>query len=462
MKSYDVLLIGTGQATGVVIPKLVEAGKTVAIIESGKFGGTCVNYGCTPTKTLVASAHAAHVIRRSSDFGIDVGEFKVDFARVMDRMNSIRYTNSEKMHDWLSELSGVDIYKGEGKFIDEHTVQVDENETQIKAETIVIHTGTKARSLSIPGIENVPWLDNQKLLDLKELPKHLLIIGGSYIGLEFGQIFRRLGSEVSIFQTSASIMSKEDEDIAKLSKDFLQEEGIAIYENSKVKKVSLSKGQIELDCSIQDENKLISGSHLLIAIGRIPQSSSLDLDKAGIKTDTRGYVIVDEFLRTSRSHIYALGDINGKGAFTHTSVNDGEIFLDQYLQKGNRKVTDRTMIYAMFTDPPLGRIGMSEKEARKSGRNVLISTLPMSRISRAKEKSETKGMIKILVDADSDEFLGVTILGVGGDEIINIFAPLIQNKITYKEFRKTVLVHPTVSELLPWILDDLKPLELES
>ncbi|MEM7344717.1 MAG: mercuric reductase [Chloroflexota bacterium] len=457
MKNYDIIWIGTGQATGTIVPRLVAAGKTVAIAEGDRVGGSCVNYGCTPTKILVASARAAHMARRGPDFGVMTKDISVDFAKVMDRQNSMRNGATQGMGEWLAGMDGVDLYRGYAQFESDHTVRI--NDEIISGETIVIHTGARAVALPIPGLDEVPWLDNTRLLDLTELPKHLVIIGGSYIGLEFAQIFRRLGSEVTVLEAGPQLMFREDADIATMAQEVLEDEGINVLIGAKAQRVAKgTEGQVVITIDQDGQEKTVEGSHLLLAVGRQPNSDKLNLTAAGVEATERGYISVNDVTQTNIPHIYAVGDINGKGAFTHTSVNDGEIFWDHYSGEGDRKISDRLTTYAMFIDPPLGRVGMSEKEARASDRNVLMATKPMKHINRAREKEETAGMVKILVDADTEEFLGVTMLGVGGDEIINMFTPFMYTKQSYKLFRRAVLTHPTVSELMPWTLDDLAPL----
>ncbi len=457
MKKYDVIWIGTGQATGTVVPRLVKAGKTVAIVESGRFGGSCVNYGCTPTKTIVASARAAHMARRGPDFGVITGDIRIDFSRVMERQNKMRHGASEGLESWLRGMKGVTVYAGLGQFAGSHTVQIGED--LIEGETIVINAGGRARVFPIPGLDEVDWLDNARLLNLQELPPHLVIVGGSYIGLEFAQAFRRLGSEVTVIEGSPQLMFREDEDIAAAALEVLEGEGINFNLKARVTRLAQkTPQQIDVFFEQEGETRQVQGTHLLLAVGRVPNSDRLNLDAAGVEVDKRGYIGVNEMMQTNVPHIFAVGDINGEGAFTHTSVNDGEIFWDFYSNEADRTLTERISTYAMFIDPPLGRVGMNEKEARKSGRNVLMATRPMKYISRAKEKDETAGLVKILVDADSEEFLGAAILGVGGDEVINMFTPFMYTKQSYKLFRRAVLTHPTVAELMPWILDDLKPL----
>jgi len=457
MKTYDVIWIGTGQATGTVIPRLSQAGKTVAVVEGGRFGGSCVNYGCTPTKTIVASARAAYMARRGTDFGVNISDFAIDFARVMERQNQTRHSGSAGLENWLGGLNGVDLYKRFGQFDDPHTVRV--GDEIISGETIVIHTGARANTPAIPGLETVDWLDNVRLLDLQELPAHLVVIGGSYIGMEFAQAFRRFGSRVTILEKGPQLMFREDADIARAAREILQSEGIEVLLNVDVKRVSQPQtGAVEVAIEHEGRPVTIAGSHLLVAAGRRPNSDQLNLAAAGVNTTERGYIPVNEVLQTNVPHIFAVGDVNGAGAFTHTSVNDGEIFWDNYSGQGDRKLSDRIVIYAMYIDPPLGRVGLSEKEARASDRNILMATRLMKDIARAKEKDETAGLVKILVDADTEEIVGATILGVGGDEIISMFASFMYTKQSYKLFRRAVLPHPTVAELMPWTLDDLAPL----
>ena len=457
MKRYDVIWIGTGQATGTVVPRLVKAGKTVAIVEGGRFGGSCVNYGCTPTKTIVASARVAHLARRGADFGVNSGELTIDFAKVMERQNTIRHGASNGLESWLVGMDNVDVYHAFAAFESPTIVRV--GDELLEGETIFINAGGRPRPVTLAGIDQVDWLNNIRLLELQELPPHLVIVGGSYIGLEFVQAFRRLGSEVTVLEINPQIMPREDADIAAIAHEVFEGEGIKIELNANVQRVAQEAPQkIDVFYEQDGQAQQVQGTHLLLALGRVPNSDRLNLQAAGVEVDKKGYIRVNDVMQTNVPHIFAVGDINGEGAFTHTSVNDGEVCWDFLSGDADRKLSHRVSTYALFIDPPLGRVGMSEKEARKSGRNVLMATRPMRYISRAKEKDETAGLVKILVDADTEQFLGATVFGIGGDEIVNMFTAFMYTKQSYKVFRRAVLAHPTVAELMPWILDDLKPL----
>ncbi len=458
MKNYDVIWIGTGQATGTVVPLLAKAGKRVALIEGGKVGGTCVNYGCTPTKTIIASARVAHMVRRAADFGINVRDFTIDFAKVMDRQNQIRHTNSQKLEHFLREMPDVDFYGAYAHFESAHTVRVGDD--LIAGETIVIHTGARARIPSIPGLNEVDWLDNVRILDLQTLPSHLVILGGSYVSLEFAQAFRRFGSAVTIIEEGNQLISHEDADITHITHELLTDEGITIHCNATVEHVAQSdRGEVKISFTQAGATHSMQGSHLLLAVGRTPNTDKLNLAAAGVETNKRGYVQVNQQLQSNIPHIYALGDVNGEGAFTHTSVNDGQIFWDHYSGTGNRKLADRNLIYAMYIDPPLGRVGLSEKQARQSDRKILMASKPLAEIARAKEKDETAGLIKLLVDAESETLVGATVFGTGGDEIISTLATFMTTGQSYKTFQRTVLPHPTIAELLPFMLEELEPVK---
>ena len=453
MKHYSHLIIGTGQALGTLLGKLIPTGDSIGVVEADKVGGSCVNYGCTPTKTLVASAKAFYQAQRGDFYGFSSGSVKLDFARVRERMNSIRNGGSNGLTGWMEGSSNVDLIRGTAQFTASKVVKV--GEETFSADNIYINVGTRPSAPPIAGLENVNWLDSAGLLDLEKVPDHLLVIGGGYIGVEFAQVFRRFGAKVTIIQRSPQLMPREDGDVAKAVQEFLEEEGIKVFTNTNTLGVDQKDGKITVNIEQNGQSTTLTGDQLLIAAGRIPNSDTLDLEKTSIKIDDRGYIDVNEYCETAENGVYALGDVNGHGGFTHTSVNDAEIVLDR-LFGGDRKLSGRNLIYGLFTDPPLGRVGMTEKEALKSGKRVLKAVKPMAHISRAKEMGETKGFAKLLVDADTDLILGAAILGVGGDEIINMFATIMHSNIPCVYYRKVVLVHPTVSELMPWILDGIK------
>lgn len=451
METYDHIILGTGQATGTLLGGLIPTGDSIAVIEAGKVGGSCVNYGCTPTKTLVASAKAIHKAKQGDFYGFNTEDITVDYKRIRERMNEIRNGSSEGLENWLVKTENVTLIKGWGKFTSEKVIEADGR--ILTAKNIYINTGTRPFAPPIKGLNDIPWMDSAGLLNLKELPEHLIIIGGGYIGAEFGQIYRRFGSEITIIQRDDQLMPREDRDVAEAIRNFLEDEGIQIHCGAEAESVSEKKGGISLELN---SGKTVTGSHLLVAAGRRPNSDGLNSKAAGLRISDRGFIEVDDYCRTGSEGVFAVGDVNGEGAFTHTSVNDAEIVLD-VLRGGSRAISKRHTIYALFTDPPLGRVGMSEKEAIAEGKNVLKATRPMSKISRAKEMGETNGFAKLLVDADTDKILGAAVLGPGGDEIINMFAAIMHSDIPCKEYRKVVLVHPTVSELMPWVLDGLEP-----
>lgn len=451
METYDHIILGTGQATGTLLGGLIPTGDSIAVIEAGKVGGSCVNYGCTPTKTLVASAKAIHKAKQGDFYGFSTEDITVDYKRIRERMNEIRNGSSKGLENWLVKTENVTLIKGWGKFRSEKVIEADGR--ILTAKNIYINTGTRPFAPPIKGLNDIPWMDSAGLLNLNELPEHLIIIGGGYIGAEFGQIYRRFGSEITIIQRDDQLMPREDRDVAEAIRIFLEDEGIQIHCGAEAESVSEKKGVISLELN---SGKTVTGSHLLVAAGRRPNSDGLNPKAAGLSISDRGFIEVDDYCRTGTEGVFAVGDVNGEGAFTHTSVNDAEIVLD-VLRGGSRAISKRHTIYALFTDPPLGRVGMSEKEAIAEGKNVLKATRPMSKISRAKEMGETNGFAKLLVDADTDKILGAAVLGPGGDEIINMFAAIMHSDIPCKEYRKVVLVHPTVSELMPWVLDGLEP-----
>jgi pyruvate/2-oxoglutarate dehydrogenase complex dihydrolipoamide dehydrogenase (E3) component len=449
------VIVGAGQAAGVLFRKLPSS-ERVVLIEGALVGGSCVNYGCTPTKTLVASAKVAHQARRARDYGVGVGSVTIDYAAIRERMNAMRHGMREGLEQGLATAPNVTLLRGWASFVDERTLQV--GDTLIRAQHVYLDTGSRARTPDIEGLSTVPWLDNVRLLDVEELPEHLLVIGASYIGLEFAQVYRRFGARVTVVDAN-SLMPREDRDVADAAQQILAGEGIDFHLGIEVRRVRPADGGgIRLTIAEDGRERDIVGSHLLVAAGRVPNVERLDLPKGGVETDGRGFIRVDDELRTSAEGVFALGDVNGRSAFTHTSVNDAEIVLD-VLNGGPRRLSDRITVYAMFIDPPLGRVGLTEREAKERGHRLKRGTMPMSSITRAKEMGETEGFVKLLVDADSDHILGASILGVHGDEVINMLAAFMYGDRTCTRYRQAVLVHPTVGELMPWVLDALEPVE---
>jgi pyruvate/2-oxoglutarate dehydrogenase complex dihydrolipoamide dehydrogenase (E3) component len=455
--SYDAIIIGTGQAGPPLARRMASAGMKVAIIERKLFGGTCVNTGCIPTKTLIASAYAAHMARRAADFGVSIdGSVSVDMKRVKARKDAISGQSRTGLERSLKNLDNCTVYEGSARF--ESAREISVGDARLTADRFFINVGGRAVVPGLPGIEQVPYLTNSSMMDVDFLPRHLIIIGGSYIGLEFGQMYRRFGSEVTIIEKTSRLIQREDEDVSAAVKDILEREGIDIRLNAEC--ISFTKRGEEIvagiDCA--DGPPGIGGSHLLLAVGRRPNTDDLGLEKAGVSMDEHGYITVDDELRTNVPGIWALGDCNGKGAFTHTSYNDFEIVAANLLDNDRRRVSDRILAYALYIDPPLGRVGATEAEVRKSGRSALIGTRPMTKVGRAVEKGETQGFMKILVDAKTRQILGASILGTGGDEAIHSILDIMYAKAPYTVISRAVHIHPTVSELVPTMLGELKPL----
>lgn len=455
-KIYDAIVIGTGQSGPFLAIRLAQAGRKVAIIERHLFGGTCVNTGCIPTKTLVASARVAHQVRRAGEFGVNTGEVSVDMRRVKARKDEIQRPSQEGAESRLREQKNCDVYKGQARFEASHVVAV--NDDRLTAEQIFINVGGRAIVPEMPGIDQVPYLTNSSMMDVDFLPEHLIVVGGSYIGLEFGQMYRRFGSKVTILQRDARLVPREDEDVSAAIKEIVEGEGITVRTSATCISFEKRGDQIAagVDCAYDPSPAL--GTHVLLAVGRQPNTGDLGLEKAGVKQDERGNIIVDDHLRTNVPGIWALGDCNGRGGFTHTSYNDFEIVAANLLDNDDRKVSDRITAYNLYIDPPLGRAGMTEAEVRKTGRKALIGSYQMADIGRAREKSETQGFMKVLVDAESKRILGATVLGIGGDEIIHSILDIMYAKAPYTVISRAMHIHPTVSELIPTMLQNLKPL----
>jgi pyruvate/2-oxoglutarate dehydrogenase complex dihydrolipoamide dehydrogenase (E3) component len=464
MKSYDAIVIGSGQAGPSMASALAERGQRVAIAEGYRFGGSCVNYGCRPTKVLIASARAAHMARRGADFGVMIDGFSISWEKVRQRVVGIIEETSGSTEGWLRGLEGVDVYHAyahfDGKAGENYRIRM--GDEVVEAPRVFLNTGTRARVPDIPGIESVTALDSEGLLRLEVLPEHLLIYGGSYIALEMGQAFRRLGSRVTIIETAECIINREDDDVQEVVHGFLTDEGVTIHTKSSITRAEPgANGGVRLYVRRDGENtteQVIQGSHWLNAIGRVPNTDKLNLESVGVQVDGRGNVVVDDGLATTAPGIWALGDINGKGAFTHTSYHDYEIVRDNLLHGRQRKVSERIMAYNLYTDPPLGHVGMSEKDARKTGREVLMAVKPMRSIGRAVEQAETTGFIKLLVDAESEKFLGATVLGFHGDEVIQVISYYMATGATTHAMREALPIHPTIAEFLPTVLSELKPL----
>ena len=456
-RRFDAIIIGTGQSGPALAARLSGAGMKVAVIERGRFGGTCVNTGCIPTKTLIASAYAAQLARRAAEYGVTVGgPVTVDMKRVKARKDEISGRSSHGVERWMRDLGNGTVYQGHARFEGAHTVRVGDD--LLEAERIFVNVGGRALVPPMPGLDRVPYLTNSSMMEVDFLPAHLIIVGGSYVGLEFGQMYRRFGARVTIVEKGSRLVQREDEDVSRAVREILEGEGIDIRLDANCLTARSENGNVVVGLDCAAGAREVSGSHLLLAVGRVPNTDDLGLDRAGVQTDARGYITVDEQLRTNVPGIWAMGDCNGRGAFTHTSYNDYEIVAANLLDNDARKVSDRITAYAMFIDPPLGRVGMSESEARQSGRNVMIGTRPMTRVGRAVEKGESQGFMKVIVDADSDEILGATILGVNGDEVIHSLLDVMYAKAPYTTISRAMHVHPTVSELVPTLLQDLHPL----
>jgi pyruvate/2-oxoglutarate dehydrogenase complex dihydrolipoamide dehydrogenase (E3) component len=451
---YDAIIIGAGQAGPPLAGRLTDAGQTVAVIERKLVGGTCVNTGCIPTKTLVASAHAAHLARRGADYGVGTGDITVDMGKVKARKDGIVLGDREGLESWLQNMTGATFIRGHARFEDPHTVRVDGQ--LLRAERIFLNVGGRAVAPDLPGLADIDYLTNVGILELDTVPEHLVIIGGSYIALEFAQMYRRFGAQVTVIERGERLTSREDEDVSATVREILEAEGITVLTGATG--LRFVKHENGFDAIPSEGAQPVSGTHLLIAVGRIPNTDDLGLDAAGVKTDKRGYIMVDDQLRTNVPHIWAMGDCNGKGAFTHTSYNDFEIVAANLLDDDPRRVSDRITTYALYIDPPLGRAGLTVEQVRASGRKALTGKRPMTRVGRAVEKGETQGFMKVVVDAETEQILGAAIFGVGGDEVIHSILDVMTAKLPYTAISRTMHIHPTVSELVPTLLQDLQPL----
>jgi pyruvate/2-oxoglutarate dehydrogenase complex dihydrolipoamide dehydrogenase (E3) component len=455
--TFDAIVVGAGQAGPPLAERLTRAGMTVAVIERKHVGGTCVNTGCIPTKALVASAHAAQMARRALDYGVVLGgPVAVDMGLVKARKDAISGRSRHGVEAWLRGMQGCTVFHGQARFESARSLRV--GGELLTAERIFINVGGRATIPQMPGAADVPLLTNSTILELDRLPRHLVVIGGSYIGLEFAQMYRRFGAEVTVVEKGPRLIAREDPDVSDAIRGILENEGITIRTGAECIRFA-PQGEdilVGVDCTAGAPE--IGASHVLAAIGRRPNTDDLGLDQAGVAVDAHGYIAVDDQLRTSTPGIWALGDCNGRGAFTHTSYNDFEIVAANLLDGDPRRVTDRLPAYALYVDPPLGRVGMTDEAVRRSGRRALVGVRPMTRVGRAVEKGETQGFMKVVVDADTQEILGAAILGVGGDEAVHGILDMIYAKAPYTALQRSVHIHPTVSELIPTVLGGLKPL----
>ena len=455
-RQFDAIVVGAGQSGPFLAVKLAEAGWKTALIEREHLGGTCINDGCTPTKTLVASAKVAHMARRAADYGVNVGSLTVDMKAVKARKDAVVNASIDSLTSWIEGTANLTLIRGEGVFVGDKTLEV--NGERLTAAKVFLNVGCRATMPDWPGLSDVGALDNTSLLDLDVLPEHLIVAGGSYIGLEFAQIFRRFGARVTVVEYADRLIAREDDDVSALAKRLLESEGIEVLVGARDFAVAKRADGVELRATIGGAPRTIIGSHLLMAIGRRPNTDRLGLDRAGVKTDSRGYVPVDDELRTNVEGVWALGDVNGRGAFTSTSYNDYEIVHANLLQHGQRKLADRFPAYALFIDPPLARAGLNKTQARNTGKSILRGFYPMARVARARERSETEGFMEVLVDAESQRILGATLFGLEADEAIHALINVMSADAPYTAVQRAAPVHPTVSELLPTLFSTLKPL----
>lgn len=454
---FDAIVIGTGQAGPPLAARLAHAGMKVAVVEKHKFGGTCVNDGCTPTKAMVASAYAAHMATHAGDYGVVLDASpRVDMNRVKARKDEIVRKSRDGVEQWMRGLKDARVYRGHARFVGNDVVKV--NDDELSADMIFVDVGGRPRIPKLPGLDTVPYWTSVTMMDLDFVPAHLVVIGGSYVGLEFAQMMCRFGSRVTVVEMGPRLVSREDEDVSLAIQDFLRAEGLDLRLGAECLTVRKETDGLSVGLQCTEGAPRESGTHLLLAVGRVPNTDDLGLDRAGIKTDKHGYIEVDAALRTSNPHVWALGDCNGKGAFTHTAYNDYEIVADNVLSNASRKYTDRIPVYALYTDPPLGRVGMSEAEIRKARIDALVGKRPMTRVARAIEKGETNGFLKIHVEQGSKRILGASLLGTGADEAVHSLIDAVYGKLPYTEFQRHVRIHPNVSELLPTVLEDLTPL----
>lgn len=455
-ETFDAIVIGTGQAGPPLADRLASEGLKIAVVERHRFGGTCVNTGCVPTKTIVASAYVAQMARRGAEYGVMTGPVSVDMARVKARKDAIVERGQNGIKGWMTGLANATVIEGHARFEGPRSIRV--GDRLLEAEKFFINTGGRALIPDMPGLDRVPYLTNTSILDLDRVPGHLIVLGGSYIGLEFAQAFRRFGAKVTVVEMADRIVAREDAETSEAIHQILADDGIDIRTGAKCLAVDGKAGDIQLQLDCAEGAPSVSGTHLLLAVGRRPNTDDLGLDKAGVAIDAKGYITVDDQCRTSAPHIWALGDVNGRGAFTHTSYNDYEIVAANLFDNDPRKIADRIPAYGLFIDPPLGRVGMTEAEVRKKGIKALSGRLEMRSVGRARERGETKGFMRVIADAESKRILGAAILGIGGDEVIHTFLELMAAGAPYTAMARAMHIHPTVSEYLPVVLGNMEEL----
>ena len=445
MKTYDAIIIGSGQGGVPLATNLAELGWRVALIEKGQLGGSCINYGCTPTKTMISSARIAHYARVAPEFGIHAGPVKVDMAEIVARKNEIVDSFRSGIEDQVENSPKLTLYRGRGRFTAPHEVEV--NGEKLASDKIFINTGTRPRILPIPGLDQVEVLTNRNIMDLKEVPAHLIALGGNYLGLEFGQMFRRLGSEVTVVELGDQIIPREDPEVSESLKEALEGEGMTFHLGAKTTKVVKTPGGLEIVIEKKDgTTQTLKGTHLLVSIGQVPNSDDLGLEKAGVATDKFGFVQHDGKLETNVPGVWVLGDVKGGAAFTHVSYDDYLVIYDNLVNGKNRTIDNRQIPYALFTDPELGRVGLTEREARAKGYRLKIGSVPMAYVARAIERSETNGLMKIVINADNDRILGATILGPDGGELVQILMALMMADAPWTLFENAMFIHPTLAE----------------
>ncbi|MFY9747153.1 MAG: FAD-containing oxidoreductase [Acidobacteriaceae bacterium] len=455
--SFDAIVVGAGQAGPPLVARLTAAGWKVAAVERHLFGGTCVNNGCTPTKAMVASAHAAHLARRGGDFGFQAGPVAIDMRAVKARKDAIVLSARTGVEKGLRTNPNCTVFTGTASFASSTTMRVGDD--LLEAPKIFLNVGARPFIPKMPGVDSVPFLTSTPILDLDVLPEHLIVVGAGPVGLEFAQMFRRFGSQVSIVDKTSRLAPHEDEDASKVIRDIFESEGIEVRIGAECIHLERSGDQVDVGLECDEGAPHVTGSHVLLAVGRVPNTDDLNLPAAGITPDERGYIPVDDQLRTTTPGIFAIGDCNRRGAFTHTSYNDCEIVADNLLHGASRRVSDRIFAYATYIDPPLAHIGMSETEVRATKKPALIGVRPMTRVSRAIEKGETFGYIKVLADAETQQILGATLIGTGCDEAIHCILTAMYARQPFSLLTHSVHIHPTVAELIPTTFEDLKPLQ---